>query len=86
MPHDRDDELKREIDAHLQLEAEERIEDRLSADAARAAAHRAFGNVLQTREDVSAIWSWTCLREAHQDAMYGVRMRSRTAASPSSRS
>lgn len=74
MPNDRDEELKREIDTHLELEAKERIEEGLSADEARAAARRAFGNALRTREDVEAVWSWTWLREVHQDAMYGVRM------------
>ena len=74
MPNDRDEELKREIDTHLELEAEERIEEGLSADQAWAAARRAFGPVLGTREDVQAVWSWTWLREVRQDAMYGVRM------------
>src|SRR5688572_11992634 len=74
MPHDRDEELKREIDSHLELEAEEQIEDGLAAHDARAAARRAFGSVLRTREGVRAVWSWTWLREARQDAMYGVRM------------
>jgi hypothetical protein len=55
MPNDRDEELKREIDTHLELEAEERIEEGLSADEARAAARRAFGNVVRTREDVRAV-------------------------------
>jgi putative ABC transport system permease protein len=72
MPND--EEMKREIETHLELEAEERIEEGLSADAARAAAQRAFGNALRTREDVRAVWSWAWLREIRQDAMYGVRM------------
>ena len=74
MPNDRDEELKREIDTHLELEAEERIEEGLSADQAWAAARRAFGHVLGTREDVQAVWSWTWLREVRQDAIYGLRM------------
>jgi len=74
MPNNRDEELQREIDAHLELEMEERMEEGLSAGEARAAARRAFGNVLQAREDVQAVWTWTWLREARHDAMYGFRM------------
>jgi hypothetical protein len=48
---DRDDDLAREIRAHLELEAEERIASGASPDDARAAALRAFGNVTRVRED-----------------------------------
>ena len=40
MPRDHDDELKREIQAHLELEAEERVADGMSEADAHYARHR----------------------------------------------
>jgi len=48
MARNREDELQREIRAHLELEAEERAADGLSEEEARYAARRAFGNVMRT--------------------------------------
>ena len=56
MRGNRDDELKREIHAHLELEAEERVGEGMSPDEARYAARRAFGNVLRIREDAWFVW------------------------------
>ena len=73
MAGERDDELSREIQSHLELEAEERQADGLSPEAARQAARRAFGSVLRTTEDTRAVWSWTTLEQWLQDVRYGVR-------------
>lgn len=51
MPASRDDDLKREIEIHLELEAEERVADGMSSEEGRYAARRAFGNVLRVREE-----------------------------------
>ena len=45
-----DDEFDREIRAHLDLETEALIRDGMTADDARAAARRTFGNVTAVRE------------------------------------
>jgi hypothetical protein len=52
------DDVAREIRAHLELEAEERVAEGLSEEEARSAARRAFGNVTRTQEDVRAVWAW----------------------------
>ncbi|HEY6552001.1 MAG TPA: permease prefix domain 1-containing protein, partial [Vicinamibacteria bacterium] len=57
MSKDHDDELKREIQAHLDLETEERTADGMSEVDARYAARRAFGNVTQVEEDVRSVWT-----------------------------
>jgi hypothetical protein len=78
----RDDDLKREIQAHLELEAEERVADGMSPAEARNAAHRAFGNVLRIREDARAVWVAPWLDHTLQDFRYAVRGLRRTPAIP----
>ena len=56
MSRNRDEDLKREIETHLELEAEERVADGLTPDEARFAARRAFGNVTRVREDARSVW------------------------------
>jgi len=73
MTNQRDDDLKREIEGHLELEAEERRSDGLSAEEARYAARRAFGNVLRATEDTRAVWSPIGLEQTWQDARHAVR-------------
>lgn len=73
MQGDRDDELKREIQAHLELEAEERVGDGMSPDEARYAARRAFGNVLRVREDARSVWSALWIEHALQDLRHAAR-------------
>lgn len=70
---DRDDELEREIQTHLDLEAEERIADGMSESEARDAARRAFGNVTRTQEDVRALWTVRWLEDIVQDIGYALR-------------
>jgi putative ABC transport system permease protein len=56
--------LEREIQDHLDLEAEES-----GADGAR----RAFGNALLVKEDVRAVWGWTRTEQLARDVRYGLR-------------
>ena len=53
---DREKELDRELESHLDLEAEEQLESGLSPQEARYAAQRAFGNTTLVRADLHAIW------------------------------
>ena len=73
MKKGRDDEIAREIRAHLDLEAEERVADGLSETDARYAALHVFGNVTRTQEDVRAVWTRRWLDEIVQDIRYAFR-------------
>src|SRR5689334_20000769 len=82
MPGDRDDDLKREIRAHLELEAEQRIAAGMSPEEAGYSARRAFGNVLQIAEDARAVWVAPWIDHALQDFRYAARGLRRTPAIP----
>ena len=69
----RDDDLAREIRAHLELEAEERIANGAPPDEGTYAARRAFGNILRVREDARAVWLPPALDHAGQDLRYALR-------------
>ena len=73
MKEDRDAELAREIRSHLELDAEERMADGVSADEAGWAAHRAFGNVTRVREEARALWTWHWAEQAALDLRSAVR-------------
>src|SRR5579872_2967196 len=64
---DREDDLERELRAHLELEAEERDGDRL-------AAQRALGNLTWLREETRYMWGWNGVSTFWQDIRYGVRL------------
>jgi predicted permease len=69
----REQELERELQAHLDLEAEERTEAGMSYEEARFAAKRALGNEGLTKEDVRAAWGWTFVETLGQDLRYAFR-------------
>ena len=75
---DRDDDLAREIRAHLELEAEERVAEGAGSAEARDAARRAFGNVTRIREEARAVWRRPWLEQTDQDVRYAARMFART--------
>jgi hypothetical protein len=66
-------ELDAEIQAHLDLEAEERQDAGLPPSDARLAARRAFGNVGVVREEVRDVWGWTPVEQFLQDVRYAAR-------------
>lgn len=66
----KEDDLDRELRAHLDLEAEE-LNDR---DAAR----RVLGNVAQIKEDVRSAWGWSTIERIAQDIRYALRQMRRT--------
>jgi putative ABC transport system permease protein len=68
------DDFTSEIEAHLQLEIERLQEQGLSADEARAAAHRSFGNVTLSRERYYESGRWLGWDHLWQDVSYGFRM------------
>jgi predicted permease len=73
MSRDHEDELKREIEAHLELEAAENAAGGMSEPDARDAARRAFGNVMRTQEEVRAVWGSRRYEQVVQDVRYALR-------------
>jgi putative ABC transport system permease protein len=71
---EREQDVDREIRAHLELEAEEHRDAGMSAEDARCAARRAFGNQTLVREDVRGIWRKPSIDIFVQDLRYAVRM------------
>jgi putative ABC transport system permease protein len=72
-PRDREQDLEREIRSDLELEAKEQQENGLSAEQARFAARRAFGNATYVKEEVRAMWGWTSVEQFIQDLRYALR-------------
>jgi len=66
-----------EIEAHLQLEIERFKEQGLSEEQARAAARRAFGNVMQAEERFYESSRWLWWDHLWQDVRFGLRMLAR---------
>ena len=56
--------LEREIQSHLDLEAEE---------SGHYGARRAFGNTVLVKEDVRAAWGWTRVEQLARDVGFGLR-------------
>src|SRR5580698_6712080 len=77
----RDADLARELQADIELEEEEQRERGLSAEEARYAARRAFGNTTLIREQTRATWSWGWLESLASDLKYGLRGMRRNAGS-----
>ena len=70
---ERESDLERELRAHLDLEAAEQQDSGLSAEAARYAAQRAFGNTVFVKEEVRQMWGWIKLEQFAQDVRYALR-------------
>lgn len=69
----RDDDLERELQAHLDLEAEEQQQRGLDAREAHYAARRAFGNAALVAEETRAAWGWATFAALRQDLRYALR-------------
>jgi putative ABC transport system permease protein len=73
-PWRRDQELDEEIRAHLEMAVRERIERGETAEQARRAVLREFGNVSLIKEVTRDMWGWGWLEQLAQDLRYGARM------------
>src|SRR6267378_7058735 len=62
-----------EIEAHIQQESERLREQGLSEEDARAAAHRSFGNIMQSEERFYESGRWLWWDHFWQDLRYGLR-------------
>ncbi len=73
----REQELRREIRDHLDLEAEAAQEEGLSPEDAHRAARLAFGNPQSVREDVREAWGWQWLERFVIDVRHAIRLWAR---------
>ncbi len=73
-------ELDTELTEHLQLLTEENIRRGMSLADARAAAHREFGGVEQTKEKYRDQSSWPAFSALWRDVRYGSRLLTKTPA------
>jgi macrolide transport system ATP-binding/permease protein len=69
----KEDDLREELQFHLDEEAEERRASGLPEEQAQRAAHRDFGNVALVQEEMRAVWTWTYLEQLAQDCRYACR-------------
>jgi predicted permease len=68
-----ENDLQRELQSHLELEAEEQLESGVPADEAHYAARRAFGNATLIAEDVRESRNTAWLEHFFRDLRYGLR-------------
>ena len=69
----KEEELREELQFHLDEETHERQADGVAEDQARWAAHRDLGNVTLVHEDTRTLWTWILLEQLGQDVRYGLR-------------
>ena len=70
----RERDLDRELQAHLELEAGELLDEGMQADEARFAARRRLGNATLVKETVREAWGWHWLTQVGQDLAYALRL------------
>jgi predicted permease len=75
---DRDTELRREIQSHLDMAVADRIARGESPEAAAAAARRELGNLSQIQEATRDVWGRRWIEQAAQDVRYALRTFRRT--------
>jgi putative ABC transport system permease protein len=69
----KEEDLERELRSDLELEAEERRENGLSAEEAFYVAQRAFGNTTLVKEGTREMWGWNSVERVLQDCRYALR-------------
>jgi predicted permease len=67
-------ELHEELQSHLEIAAQERVERGVAPEEAERAAHREFGNIGLVQEVTRDVWGWQSLDRLMQDLRFGVRM------------
>jgi predicted permease len=66
--------LDQDIREHIAMETQDNIERGMSAEEARYAAVRKFGNVTRVKEDTRDVWSVVWLEQLLQDIRFGLRV------------
>src|SRR5258707_6420962 len=69
-----DADLEEEMRLHLELRQQEQLQSGMTADDARAAARRRFGNATYLKEESHLAWGWEWFENLAQDMRYGLRM------------
>src|ERR1041385_9032759 len=69
-----DEELQREVQAHLAMAVRDRVERGESRADAESAVRRGFGSPLLVSEVTRDQWGWTWLEQVAQDVRYGLRV------------
>src|SRR5580704_10067871 len=69
-----DADLEEEMHLHLELRQQEHLDSGMTADSARAAARRRFGNATYLKEESRIAWGWEWFENLAQDVRYGARM------------
>jgi len=69
----RESDVQRELEAHLELEAEEQRDSGVPVEEAPYGARRAFGNATIVQEDLREIWSAVWLERFARDMKYAAR-------------
>ncbi|MBI4902649.1 MAG: ABC transporter permease [Acidobacteria bacterium] len=69
----KEEDLRDELQFHLDEEAEERQSEGFTSAEARGAARRDIGNFTLVQEETRAVWTWTYLEQLAQDCRYGLR-------------
>jgi len=70
----RDEELKEELQSHLEMAASDRVERGETPEQARGAALREIGNLSLIKEVTREMWGGASLERLMQDSRYGLRM------------
>jgi predicted permease len=73
-----DQELGDEMRFHMEQQVAENVAAGMSAEEARYAAMRAFGNPTMLKEEARDTWGWVWLEQIGQDVRYGFRMLRRS--------
>ena len=69
-----DDERRRELEAHLAIETDDRVARGMSYEEARLAARRKLGNVTLVREEIYDMNTAAIIDSAWRDLRYGIRL------------
>src|SRR5436190_1219180 len=70
----RDDDLRTEIQAHLDMAIADRVARGETPEVAAAAARREFGNLSQVQEATRDVWGRRWIAQAAQDSRYALRV------------
>jgi hypothetical protein len=73
MRWNRNRELREEIEAHLAMAQQERVERGEAPDSADRAVRREFGNRSLIEETTREMWGWRWIERLGQDLRYGAR-------------
>jgi predicted permease len=69
-----DADLEEEMRLHLKLRQQEQLRSGMTADDAKAAAQRRFGNTTYFKEESHIAWGWEWFEHVAQDVSYGLRV------------